>query len=248
MIKSTEIISSYYPEMNISGFTSVDGTVEFYSRINSLLNESMSVLDFGAGRAAWHEDDTCEYRKRIRTLKGKVKMAVGCDMDEAIFDDNSVDKRFLIKGSDTLPFENESFDLIISDYTFEQVSNPNEVASEFHRILKTGGWVCARTPNKYSYVSILTRIIKNSHHAKLLKIVQPERKEVDIFPTTFKLNTLKSISKYFPPNSFIDFTYRYEGEPAYYFNNKFVFSVMLLINKLLPTALKSNLFIFLRKK
>ena len=248
MKKSTEILSSQYPEINISGYTSVDGTVEFYSRINSLLNESMSVLDFGAGRAAWHEDDGSHYRKKIRTIKGKVQKVVGCDVDEAILNNNSVDEKVLIKIPEPLPFENESFDVIISDYTFEHVSNPNEIAREFHRILKKGGWICARTPNKYSYVSILTRVIKNSHHAKLLKKVQPERKEIDIFPTTFELNTLNDIFKYFPHDIFDDFTYRYEAEPAYYFNNKFLFSIMLTLNKYLPSIMKSNLFIFLRKK
>ena len=108
--------------------------------------------------------------------------------------------------------------------------------------------MCARTPNKYSYISILTRIIRNSQHTKMLKYAQPGRKHVDVFPTTFKLNSKKDISKYFCKESFDDFTYRYEAEPAYYFNNKFVFSIMLLLNKYLPSVMKTNLFVFIRKK
>ena len=82
MKKSSEIISYSYPEVNINGYTSVDGTIEFYSRINSLIDNSMTVLDFGAGRSAWYENDSCSYRKTLRNMKGKVKKVVGCDIDE----------------------------------------------------------------------------------------------------------------------------------------------------------------------
>jgi len=248
MKKSTKIISSFYPEVNVSGYTSVDGTVEFYSRINSLIDDSMQVLDFGAGRAAWNENDMCVYRKELRKMKGKVNKVVGCDIDDAIFKNTSVDENVLINIGEQLPFDNETFDIIISDYTFEHASNPDEMAKEFYRILKTGGWICARTPNKYSYISVFTRIIKNSYHAKLLKHVQPEREEVDVFPTTFKLNSIKDLSRYFQKSDFDNFTYRYEAEPSYYFNNKFIFSMLVLINACIPSMMKSNLFVFLRKK
>lgn len=247
MKKSKQIISSFYPEVNVSGYTSVDGTIEFYTRVNSLLDESMEMLDFGAGRAVWNEDDTCEFRKKLHNMKGKVRQFVGCDIDEAVFSNNSTDRNVQISIGEPLPFEDESFDIIISDYTFEHIANPGEVTREFHRILKKGGWICARTPNKYSYISVLTRIIKNSAHSRLLKYVQPERKEVDVFPTTFKLNSLKDISRYFG-GDFDNFTYRYEAEPSYYFNNRFVFLMMLFVNRCLPPVMKSNLFIFLRKK
>ena len=242
-----EIISSRYPEVNISGYTSVDGTVEFYARINSLIDESMTVLDFGAGRAAWNEDDPCAYRKKLRNMKGKVRKVIGCDVDEAIYLNNSVDDKVVIQIGKKLPFDDGSIDLIICDYTFEHVANPEEISKEFFRILRPGGWVCARTPNKYSYVSIITRLIKNKHHSKLLKYAQPYRKEIDVFPTVFKLNSIREISRYFDGSRFSNFTYRYEAEPSYFFSNRFVFSSMVVLNRLLPSVLKSNLFVFLKK-
>jgi SAM-dependent methyltransferase len=243
-----DVISSFYPELNISGYTSVDGTIEFYNRINSIISSSMVVLDFGAGRAAWYEDDPCLYRKKTRTLKGKVKKFIGCDVDDAIFNNQSVDEGIKIDTSGLLPFEDQSIDVIISDYTFEHIINPDVVANEFYRVLKPGGWICSRTPNKYSYISILTRIVKNNLHAKILKYAQPERKEIDVFPTAFKLNSIKNISKYFIKDNFEYFTYRYEAEPAYHFNNKLLFLIFLFLNKLAPPVMKGNLFIFLRKK
>lgn len=248
MNDKNNILASYYPEVGISGYTSIDGTVEFYSRINSIIDGSMTILDFGAGRAAWNEDDPCVYRNFLRNMKNKVRKVVGCDVDEAINLNKSVDEKVIIKIGESLPFEDESFDLIISDYTFEHVQNPGEVASEFGRILKKGGWICARTPNKYSYISLITRLIKNRHHTNILKYAQPDRKDIDVFPTAFKLNSLSGISKYFDESRYHNYSYRYEAEPSYYFNNKFIFFIMMQVNKYLPTVLKSNLFVFLKKK
>ena len=147
-----------------------------------------------------------------------------------------------------LPFKDQEFDLIVSDYTFEHVSNSDEVASELDRILKPGGWICARTPNKWGYVSLLTRMIKSKSHARVLKKAQPDRKEIDVFPTSFKMNTRRSLRRYFDPQRFEHFTYYYESEPRYFFNSKVIFWMMSTFNRFLPSMFRSNLFIFIRKK
>ena len=248
MKRTSDIVSRYFPETGAGGYTSIDGTVEFFGRVNSLLDEEMSILDFGAGRAAWFEDDTCRYRKKLRTIKGKVKRVVGCDIDDAILQNKSVDERFLIKIGEGLPFESEKFDLIVADYVFEHITNANEVCGELRRVLKPGGWLCARTPNRYSYVSIMTRLIRNRHHAEVLKKVQPERKSIDVFPTAFNFNSMRDVMEKFGKENFDNFSYRYNPEPAYFFNSSAVFAAMYFLNKALPPVMKSSLFVFLRKK
>lgn len=244
----SKIIGSHYPEFNIGGYTSVDGTVEFYSRINSLLNNSMVVLDFGAGRGSWKEDNSCLYRKSLHNLQGKVKKIVGCDIDEAIYDNSTVDEKVIIRIGEKLPFDDNSFDLIISDFTFEHIENSKEVAQEFTRILKTGGWICARTPNKYNYIYILVQLVNNSWHRKFLKYVQPLRNEVDVFPTMYRMNSVRKISALFPCEKYENHSYYFESEPAYFFNNSFVFFAMKVFDSFLPSFLKNNLFVFLNKK
>lgn len=69
-----------------------------------------------------------------------------------------------------------------------------------------------------------------------------------MFPTVFKLNRKRTIRTWFPPDAFDHFTYRYEAEPSYFFNNRAVFSLMLLINWLTPPVMKSGLFVFLSKR
>ena len=226
----------------------MDGTIEFYTRINALLEPGMTVLDFGAGRGAALTDNQCSYKKRLMTLKGKVDKVIACDVDDAVLNNPGADEAIVIKADIPLPFTDQSFDLIVSDFVFEHIEDPSFVSAELLRILKTDGWICARTPNKYCLISLVTRIIRNSQHSKLLRWVQPERQSIDVFPTVFKLNRKRDIGIWFKSDVFDNFTYRYEAEPSYFFNNRIVFMLMLLINRLSPSLIKSGLFIFLRKK
>ena len=68
------------------------------------------------------------------------------------------------------------------------------------------------------------------------------------FPTVFKFNSKRAIANWFRSDAFDNYTYRYEAEPSYFFNNRAVFALMLLINRLSPPVMKSGLFVFLRKK
>ena len=236
---------SFNPANQMVGqFTENDGTIDFYLRIASLTNSETVVLDLGAGRAAWFEDDKCETRKNIRSLKGSVKQVIAADVDKAVFDNRASDKQILIKQG-IIDLEERSVDLIVADYVLEHIDDPVEFYEQVNKCLKSGGWFCARTPHKYSYISILASLIKNSFHSKFLRIIQPNRKEVDIFPTRYRLNKMTDIKKIFynwENKSFI-----YKAEPAYYFGNKFIFLILSLFHKILPSFAYGNLFIFVKK-
>lgn len=246
-MKKAELIETFYPEVGVGGFTSKDGTVEFYQRVNALLNESMHVLDFGAGRGAWFEDDNCEYRRNTRLIKGKVASVTGCDVDTAVLKNRSVDDAVVLQNEE-LPFADNTFEIIIADYVLEHVADPGWVAKEFERVLRPGGWICARTPNKFSYGALCTRLIANKWHHRILKYAQPDRKELDVFPTKFLLNSSKQIETFFLPEKFSVTVYPFQSEPAYHFNRKSLFALMLLLDKLLPVRWASNLFVFIKKR
>ena len=236
---------SYKPSKTmVGGFTENDGTIDFYLRINSLIESTWTVLDLGAGRAAWYEDDNCKTRRDIRTLKGKVKQLIAADVDEVVLDNRSSDKQIIIKDG-KLDIEPNSVDLIVADYVLEHIDNPTEFFKQISDCLKSGGWFCARTPHKYSYVTLIASLVKNSLHSKLLSFVQPDRKEMDVFPTRYKLNQMKDIKSTFSDWENSSFIYR--AEPAYYFGNKLVFKVQSLLHRLIPAFACGNLFVFVRK-
>ena len=211
-----------------------------------MLNEESVVLDFGAGRAAWFEDDTCLTRRSIRLLKGKVKKVVAADVDEAVFQNRASDEQILIHGKDDFSeLVQQKVDLVVADYVLEHIEDAKRFVEQVDKCLEEGGWFCARTPHKYSYVGIFARLLKNDLHAKALKFIQPNRKEVDVFPTTYKLNTLRDVEKAFW--GWEQRSYIYRSDPAYFFGNKSLYRLQSMLHRVFPAFFCGNLFIFVRK-
>ncbi|MEL6870926.1 MAG: methyltransferase domain-containing protein [Pseudomonadota bacterium] len=228
----------------IGGFTDNDGTIDFYLRINSLLNPTSTVLDLGAGRAAWFEDDLCETRRQLRLLKGKVGHVIAADVDKAVISNQASDEQLVIE-PERLGLPPGSVDLVVADYVLEHVDDADIFARQIDECLKSGGWLCARTPHKYSYVSIAATMVRNASHSKVLRSVQPERKEVDVFPTKYKMNTLRDIRRAFA--GWEDKSFVARTDPAYYFGRKFVYHLQSMLHRITPRFFSGNLFIFVRK-
>jgi SAM-dependent methyltransferase len=236
-----------YPETQVGGFSRVDGGIEFYSRVRALLTPESRVLDFGAGRGRAAEDPVA-YRRGLRALRGSVAEVVGVDIDEAVMSNPMVDRAVVVNNSRELPFETESFDLIVADWVFEHLDDPVEVGRELWRILKPGGWICARTPNRWGTTSIGARIVPNRFHVAALRRVQPMRKSFDVFPTRYRLNTPKQLRRAFPPAQFDHFTYTYESHPAYAGGSYIAGRCFQAIGAVTPPPLRRTFMVFLRRR
>jgi len=237
-------MKSFNPNANkLGGFSENDGTIDFYSRINCLINNDSEVLDFGAGRGAWSEDEIL-FRKKTRNLKGKVKKVYACDVDKAVYLNKNVDE-ILTMEDGKVQAHGESMDIIIADYVLEHIENPKKFFNEIDRLLKPGGWFCARTPHKYNLISLFAMLIKNNSHSFFLKYVQPDRKEIDIFPTYYRLNTLNKIKEIF--KEYNDKSFIYRTDPSYYFGKKSIFYLQKILGTFLVDPLIGNLYIFKQK-
>jgi SAM-dependent methyltransferase len=227
-----------------AGFLAFDGTVEFYGRVCALLKPTDTVLNLGAGRGAWYFEDTCEYRRSLRDLKQKVRHVYGADVDPIVFTNPATSENLLIQ-NDRIPLSDQSVDLVIADYVFEHIQNPTAFCLEIIRVLRPNGYLCARTPHKYCYISLGARLIRNTQHADVLSVAQPRRKVSDIFPTVYRLNTIRDIRRHF--NAFEDYSYSYVSEPQYYCESKYMYFALKAAQRLMPTVLSSNIFVFMRK-
>ena len=207
--------ANLYPETAVGGFSRVDGTIEFYTRVNALLHPDMTVLDFGAGRGLFL-DDPPTYRRGLQNLRGKVARVVGIDVDPAVRENESLDEAHTVGIGEPLPLPDASVDLVVSDHVFEHVDDPDGVVAELDRVLKPGGWICARTPNRHGYIASGARLVPNRVHAKALERLQPQRQERDVFPTRYLLNTPAQLRRHFPAHRFEVVTYTHNSEPAYF--------------------------------
>ncbi len=122
--RSQDVLAQWFPELGAGGYTSIDGTVEFYGRVLALLRPEMHVLAFGAGRGAALTDGDCDYKKKLMILRGKVAKVVACDIDETVLSNSGADETVVIQPDAPLPFPDSSFDLIIADFVFEHIAEP----------------------------------------------------------------------------------------------------------------------------
>ncbi len=238
-------MGNFDPDSNyLCGYGPNDGTVEFYSRIKAFARPEHVVLDLGAGRGAWFDEDSCEYRRQARLLKGRVREVIAADVDDIVLKNKSSDRNILI--NKVVPLPDQSVDIVIADYVLEHVQEPCHFSDEVRRLLKPGGLFCARTPHKYCYVALAARAVPNNMHASFLKKIQGNRESIDIFPTVYKMNTLKSIKKFFP--DFEDYTYTFRADPAYYFGSKLIYGLQNWMHQITPAWFSGNLFIYAMRK
>lgn len=239
-----DLVRRHYPELDFGGYTAVSGTAIFYLRVNALLRPDSVVLDVGCGRGSWLESSSPI--DKMRSYKGRCAEVIGIDVDKAAASNTSLDRFALIEGA-RWPIEDASVDLLVADYVVEHIADVDGFFSEANRVLKPGGHLCIRTPNKYFYVSLFSRFIPNSLHAKLLGRLQDGRQAEDVFPTLYKCNTRGSLRRAMGRHGLSCVVMLHEAEPLYLTFNSFAFWLGVLHQRFAPRFLRANLFAFAKK-
>lgn len=244
-----EPMQRLYPETAAGGYARRDGFVEFFARVRSLLTDDSAVLDFGAGRGAWTDPDLPPLYRQLRDLKGTASRVVGVDVDPIVLHNESLDQAHQIEPGGALPFDDASFDLILADHVLEHVdrSDAPAVAAELARVLKPGGWMCARTPNKRGLIAVAARLVPNHLHTKVLKRLQPGRDAVDVFPTRYAMNTQRDLRRLFPAPAWKVVAYGHPGIQQYAGSSIFAWRIASLMDRLTPPAFAPTLMVFAQK-
>jgi 2-polyprenyl-3-methyl-5-hydroxy-6-metoxy-1,4-benzoquinol methylase len=76
----------------------------------------------------------------------------------------------------------------------EHLQKPEDVFKEVYNVLKPNGIFVIHTTNILNYIFFMARIIP-SNLKKRIAMLLDKRKEEDIFPTFYKVNTPKKIAK-----------------------------------------------------
>jgi SAM-dependent methyltransferase len=236
----------FYPESRFGGFTQIDGTVAFYSRVQALVRPDSVVVDFGCGRGAY-ASDPLPFRRDLRILKGKARQVIGLDASPAGAENPFIDRFYPMEGSQW-PLEDGTADLCVCDNVLEHLPDPEAFFAEARRVLKPGASLCIRTPNRWNYVALFSRLVPNRSHASLLARAKPGLREEDVFPTLYRCNTTVAIRRAMEKNDFEAVVYGYEAEPSYLGFSKVAYGLGWLHQKIAPGFLRAAIFAFGRRK
>jgi len=235
----------FYPESRFAGFTQIDGTIAFYSRVQALARPDAVVVDFGCGRGVY-VDDPVPFRRDLRIFKGKVCQVIGLDSNPGAAENPFVDAFYRLVGP-RWPLDDSSADLCVCDNVLEHLPDPGAFFREARRVLKPGGVVCIRTPNRWNYIALLSRLIPNRSHAGVLAKAKPGLQEKDVFPTLYRCNTIGAVRRALRAEGFEAVVYGYEAEPSYLSFSKFAYALGVLHQRIAPGSLKPAIFAFGRK-
>lgn len=247
--KAANPLPLLYPEVGAGGFTRRDGFVEFLIRVNALLDEDSHVLDFGAGRGSWADGGLPRTSHQLRAFHERVADVVGVDPDPAVLENPFLAKAHVTAPGASLPFADQTFDLVLADHVLEHVSPDHArfVASEISRVLKPGGWLAARTPFKWGMIAIGARLVPNRLHTRVLKRLQPDRQERDVFPTRYAMNTRRALRALFPDATHRRLVYNHTSEPTYFGKSTVAWRLASTMGRLTPPPLEATMMIFVQK-
>ncbi|RLE02740.1 MAG: hypothetical protein DRJ13_05245 [Bacteroidetes bacterium] len=89
-------------------------------------------------------------------LQGKVAKIIEKDVDQDTQNNQFIDEFHLLKDI-SWPVDSNSIDLIVCDNVLEHIEDPDQLFMEIHRVIKDGGYLCIRTPNRWSYIALTQR-------------------------------------------------------------------------------------------
>ena len=124
-------------------FGNLDANLRFIDE-TGVLTPSVEALEIGSGTGVV-----------LQTLRARGVMVQGVELRQELIDearawflDTLIQK---VEGT-TLPFANESFDVVMSFDVFEHIPDSDAHLREVRRVLRTGGAYLMQTPNKWMNV------------------------------------------------------------------------------------------------
>ena len=213
----------YYPMLE-DGTRFRDGTKTFYAWIRSTSGlRDATVLNVGAGPTP---------EPGVRRLRGEVRHLVGVDVDPVVLNNSDLDDARVIDGP--LPFSEEFFDIVYSDWTIEHVAQPAGLIREVHRVLKPGGWFMFRTTNRMHYVTMVAAHTPHGFHDLVANRVRAlGNSHHDPWPTYYRLNNPSSARDALASAGFDHIEAQLlEPQPAYLVFNPIAFNLGVLYERL----------------
>ncbi len=155
-----------------------------------LVRPGVRWLDVGCGRGIFPR----WMRRHDRSVVPDGSLLVGIDMDFSSLVDNTTVMYRVVGDMEHAPFRSESFDLITANMVMEHVEDPRAALGHVHRLLKPGGLLIFHTPNYLNYQFIVASLLPQRLKNALVWYLEGRRDE-DVFPTRYRLNTARTIRR-----------------------------------------------------
>jgi SAM-dependent methyltransferase len=178
-----ELLAKYYPQKpgRLSPWD------EWVALAQDYLPKDAKVLEVGGG------PEECT----TRLLRERAREIVGLDVDPVVRNNRLLDEAIVYAGGE-FPLPGNRFDIVISRWVNEHLSNPGLHFREIQRVLVPGGLYIFRTVNIYHYTALVSCLTPHWIHVKGVKWLKHLSSEhYDAYRTFYRANTRRRISALF---------------------------------------------------
>ncbi|MGQ0734882.1 MAG: class I SAM-dependent methyltransferase [Acidobacteriota bacterium] len=163
----------------VSHMTALD---RWFERRSRAVAPTAALLEFGCGRTL-----------RVTRLIGhRFSTKAVTDLQEVL--PSALPEGVLYRQctADTVPFDDEQFDVVVIRSVIEHVEDPDRTFRELARVTKPGGAILMNLPNKWDYVSVLARLAGRFKSWVLQRVVRTGWED---FPVRYRCNTRRALNK-----------------------------------------------------
>jgi len=169
-------------KMIVPGHTSSQNV--YCRELNRILPPQPVWLDLGCGHQLlpdWLDHEEAQLLRRGKHI-------IGIDLDHPSLMKHAGLRDKVEGGLTSLPFRDGVFDLVTANMVVEHLSDPGETVLEIGRILKPGGLFIFHTPNYLNAKIFASSLVPQRLKNRLIQFLE-SRKEEDVFPTFYRMNT-----------------------------------------------------------
>ena len=117
---------------------------------------------------------------------------VGVDVDERALKDNaSIALKCGASGA-TLPFAEDTFDLVTANMVVEHLEDPERQFREISRVMRPDGLFIIHTPNATGYPTLMARLVPRGMKSWMARYLEG-RDDRDVFQTFYRANSERTI-------------------------------------------------------
>jgi SAM-dependent methyltransferase len=176
--------------------------------VREFVTPATVMLNLGAGPATGNP---------LRVLKGHAARVAGADIDPAVLGNGELDDARVFVAGAPIPYADDEFDLVLSDFVLEHIERPLQFMAEVRRVLRPGGSFFFRTPNRKHYVSIISRATPHWFHERFANRVRGlGEASHEPYPTFHRMNSRAALGQIAGAANFTSVELRMcEAEPSY---------------------------------
>jgi SAM-dependent methyltransferase len=210
----------------------VGGTERFHQLCQGRLRNGGRILEIGAGPA----NPTTAFLAQLGPV-------TGLDVSPEVLANPNLTEARVFDGV-KMPLPDGAFDLCVSNYVLEHVTDPASHFQEVFRALKPGAFYCFRTPNRWHYVTIASSFVPHSMHLRLAnKLRALDAGAHDPWPTLYRANTQRTLRRLARRSGLLPEEFRMiEAEPSYGAAHPLLFYPMMAYERLVNSSGLFSLF------